>query len=367
MNSANELIALIRSLHELRQRDFAGGGAIATIVRTHGSTFRRAGTSMLVLGDGSVVCALSGGCPQRDIIQRAQQVIATGATQLVAYNRDTGLDVLIEMGCGGELEVLIEPVASAQDIAYLDALQQCLEQRRPAWMATVVRAARGGVAGRPRRRVWTGHGALFDDLGDETALRAQLDERVARLDGDPRTTLVTSSAVGDEPLVLLERLRPPLVLFVIGAGAGADALVPLGPMLGWQIRVIDPHPERLQAYASMGLAVGSASPATLALQLGHDRDSAVVVMTHNLEQDVGYLQALRDLPLAYLGVLGSRERVATIAAALGEGVSHLRAPAGLDIGSHTPQEIALAIAAEILAVRDGRDGRPLREGSGPIH
>lgn len=367
MNSSNELIALIRSLRELQQRSFAGGAAIATIVRTHGSTFRRAGTSMLVLGDGSVVCALAGGCPQQDIILRAQQVISSGVTQLVGYNRETGLDVMIEMGCGGELEVLIEPVASAQHVAHVDVLQQCLDRRLPAWMATVVRVAPDGAWMQPCRRVWTEASVLFDDLGGDDDLRTWVDTRADRLLRDSPTTLVESSAVGEEPLILLERLRPPLVLVVVGAGAGADALVALGPMLGWQVRVIDPHPERLQGYAAMGVAVASASPEALAQSVSQDRDSAVVVMTHNLERDIAYLQALRTLPLAYLGVLGSRERAASITAALGAGASHLRVPAGLDIGSHSPQEIALAIAAEILAVRDGRDGRPLREGSGSIH
>src|SRR5215469_15879091 len=104
MNSAHELNTLVAALRDLH-RAGASKAALATLTRTRGSTFRRPGTRMLVYGDGRVVCELSGGCPQRDIVARALEVIDSGTPRLVTYNAESGLDVLLEMGCGGELEV----------------------------------------------------------------------------------------------------------------------------------------------------------------------------------------------------------------------------------------------------------------------
>jgi xanthine/CO dehydrogenase XdhC/CoxF family maturation factor len=90
-------------------------------------------------------------------------------------------------------------------------------------------------------------------------------------------------------------------------------------------------------------------------------------MTHKLETDIAYLVALRDEPVAYLGAIGSRSRVAQIHETTGLGVDRLRAPAGLDVGSETPEEIALAIAAEIVAATNGRRGGVLSAVDSPIH
>src|SRR5699024_3897380 len=100
MSPAPELATLIRALRDARR----GGqpAALATLTATRGAAFRHAGTRMLVHADGHVVCELSGGCPQRDIMRRALAVIASGKPELARYNADLGLDVLMEMGCGGE-------------------------------------------------------------------------------------------------------------------------------------------------------------------------------------------------------------------------------------------------------------------------
>src|ERR1700743_3527909 len=99
MNSAHELSTLVAALRDLH-RAGAPKAALATLTRTRGSTFRRPGTRMLVHGDGRVVCELSGGCPQRDIVARAQEVMADRQPRLLRYNAESGLDLLIEMGCG---------------------------------------------------------------------------------------------------------------------------------------------------------------------------------------------------------------------------------------------------------------------------
>ena len=363
MNSAHELITLIDALLALRSVGDPNA-ALATLTRTRGSTFRRPGTRMLVFGDGRVACELSGGCPQRDIVLRAQEVIAGGEARLVNYNAESGLDVLMEMGCGGELEVLIEPIGAPHASGFVDALARCLEHRHRAHLATLF-AVNGKVV-MPRRLLWCGGVVRHDDLGDAASSDAVMAASETRETGRATTLRIPSPAgIAD---VLIELIAPTHVLVVIGSSAAARALLPLADALGWRTVLVDQDPQRLQA-ADIPSASHTvcASPATIRDRLPLDAYSSVVVMTHNLEQDIAYLAALRDAPVAYLGALGSRERVGHMRDEPALARLRLHAPAGLDIGSETPEEIALAVAAEIMAVINGRDGGPLRDNQGAIH
>jgi xanthine dehydrogenase accessory factor len=363
MNSAHELSTLIDALRMLRC-ETKPKAAMATLTRTRGSTFRRPGTRMLVLDDGRVICELSGGCPQRDIVARAQEVIASSLPRLIQYNADSGLDVLLEMGCGGELEVLIEPLAAAQTTDFVDAMAQCLGERRCARLATLF--AVDGVVVMPQRMLWSEHEVLHDDISDPAVTQPIIDT-IASATGKRTIMLHLPSAQGAVD-VLVEPLVPPHALIVIGSSAAARALLPLAKALGWQTTLVDHDPARLRAtHLPDGLHAVCATPGRLRDTLPLDAQSSVVVMTHNLEQDIAYLAALRGAPIAYLGALGSRDRVARMRDDPALANLHVHAPAGLDIGSETPEEIALAIAAEIMAVINHRGGSPLHDNEGAIH
>jgi xanthine dehydrogenase accessory factor len=363
MNSAHELSTLIDALRTLR-RDTTPRAALATLTRTRGSTFRRPGTRMLVLGDGRVVCELSGGCPQRDIVTQAQDVIASNLPRLIRYNADSGLDVLLEMGCGGELEVLIEPLTTARTVDFVDTVAQCLDERRCACLATLF--AIDGMVVMPQRMLWRDHDVLYNDINDPALTRSIVDA-IAPATGKRTIMLRLPSARGVVD-VLVEPISPPHALVVIGSSAAARALLPLARALGWQTTLVDHDQARLQATPlPSGLHAVCATPGSLRDVLPLDAQSSVVVMTHNLEQDIAYLGALRGAPVAYLGALGSRDRVARMRDNPLLADLHVHAPAGLDIGSETPEEIALAIAAEIMAVINNRGGSPLHDNEGAIH
>jgi len=363
MNSAQELATLIAALRAL-SHDAQPQAALATLVRTRGSTFRRAGTRMLVLADGNVVCELSGGCPQRDIVMRALEVMTSGVPRLISYNAESGLDVLMEMGCGGELEVLLEPLAAPQAMDFVDTLAGCLDQRRSARMATLFAIDDQVVM--PQRLLWSGDDILYDRF-DDASFRQAVFDAVASNDASRALTLRLNSSVGAVD-VLVEPVIPPHALIVIGSSAAARALLPVANALGWQTTLVDHDPARLHAtQLPAGLHAVCAGPDTVRAALPLDAHSSVVVMTHNFERDMAYLAALRGSSIAYLGTLGSRERVGRMRSEiLLEGMA-LHAPAGLDIGSETPEEIALAVAAEIMAVINGRSGGPLRDNQGAIH
>jgi xanthine/CO dehydrogenase XdhC/CoxF family maturation factor len=364
LNTPQEFGALLEGFRRLEAGGFAGGAALATLTRTQGSTFRRAGARMLVSGEGWVVRGLSGGCPEADIIACAHEVIAAGRPRIVRYDREHGLDALIELGCGGELEVLIEPIARRADLEFVSAVEHCLNSRSRGFLATAYTRAGACMDPRPRRLVWQGQ-VLHDEFADAGLRAAAIDHADG---GGGRPHVHHLEADGDPIEVLFETLLPPYAVVLIGVNAAALALARLGCQLGWDVTLVDhragaPLPAGLPA----GAALVSAAPAELAGRLALDSRSLAVVMSHNLERDIEYLRALLEAPLAYLGAIGSRQRCAKLLAACGAQAPRVRAPAGLDLGSETPEEIALAIAAEILAVSAGRTGGSLSTGVGPIH
>lgn len=362
MSVAAEMDRILDALDRLRVD--GGTGALATLVHTRGSTFRRAGAAMLVRPDGDLVCALSGGCPQRDIVHRALEVLREGRAQRVRYDREHGLDVMMEMGCEGHLEVLIEPLDGARMLEWVPAVRSWRAERREGFLATAFAGPDGTPYPVPRRLLWSG--TVRHDALDDPMLRHHLESRLPKL---PMQARVLELPGTTGPMqVLLQALRPRHRLAVIGSGAGAQALARAGLQLGWQVLLVDVD-ARVLARCEAPQAVQRllATPEHIVPRLAPDRYTSVVVMTHHLLRDTDYLQALKHAPMAYLGALGSRQRAARLRAATGLDAERLHAPAGLDIGSETPDEIALAVSAEILAHLHRREGRSLSRHEGPIH
>jgi xanthine/CO dehydrogenase XdhC/CoxF family maturation factor len=170
----------------------------------------------------------------------------------------------------------------------------------------------------------------------------------------------------------LESVKSQVSLLICGAGPDALPLARLGVLLGWSVHIVTPRqtaaarerfagvvPEGLQAAADVG-------------RLANRPGTAAVVMTHNFLDDLELLRRLAQSPLVYLGVLGPRERTRRLEGGLhrsGIALSSLslHAPAGLDIGADSGEEIALSIAAEIQSVVAGRSAGFLRDRRGPIH
>ncbi|MBN8736711.1 MAG: XdhC family protein [Xanthomonadales bacterium] len=354
MSSAAEWRALIDAVEGLAD---GASAAMATLIRTRGSTFRHAGTRMLVHADGRVVCELSGGCPQRDIVERARVVIRDGLPLRVGYNAESGLDVLMEMGCDGELEVLIEPIERANAMAWLAPLDASLRERRPATLATWF--ARDGATIAPRH-------AVSDGTNGNAPARGTLREALAHPRPERADVIAVRNAGGHDE-VLLEPVQPPHALIVIGSNATAHALLRLAGALGWQTTLVDNDPRRLDASdLPAGPATCCTEPGRLREAVAFDPQTSVVAMTHNFARDVAYLNGLEGIPLAYVGALSSRVRASRLLDELETPGWMLHAPAGLDIGANTPEEIALAIAAEILAVQRAREGGPLLATAGAV-
>jgi len=176
--------------------------------------------------------------------------------------------------------------------------------------------------------------------------------------------------------VLVEAIRPPRSLVVFGNGQDAVPLVRMAAALGFQVTVVSDSPAGVPAdlfrEASTRIA---ATPSALPGKLTLEPDAACVVMTHNLAHDTGFLRFALASECSYVGVLGPRLRTERLLDTLREegfsvGEAELRrlyAPVGLDLGADQPEEIALAILAEIQAKSTAAEGGSLRERQGPIH
>lgn len=366
MNTPHEFAALLTALRALPGA--GGGAALATLTRTSGSTFRRAGARMLIVGDGAhgIVRGLSAGCPEQDIAMRAREAMHEGAARVLRYDRDHNGDVLVEMGCAGELEVLVEPFASAHDWHFALAVDALLRARRSGVLATWY-ARDGQTLTRPAHWLWADGAPVLDEISLE-AITVPLRDAVSMLPARHKPTVLALETEVGVVEVLIERIEPRNAAWIFGVNAGSLALARLLDSLGWQATVVDHREAATEPHELLtGVNRHWCARETDAARLPFDARSFCVLMTHNLERDIAYLQALRDVPLAYLGAVGARRRAAKLFEATGLDAARLRSPCGLDIGSETPEEIALAIAAEMLSVANGTGGSALSSIDVPIH
>ncbi|MGH9057569.1 MAG: XdhC family protein [Acidimicrobiales bacterium] len=252
-----------------------------------------------------------------------------------------GRDVA-EMGlsCGGRAEVLLQPVESIPA-----QLWSLLADRAPAALITRIEGAGAG----PAAMVVDGHGNAWGDLDGVQPLLA---EAVALL-GEGRSTL--RRVEDDHGVTLIEAWVPEPRLVVVGAGDMVEALRSQGALLGWDLRATD-DPGSVSGLLDWAGAT-----------------AALVVLSHDPHVDVPALRVGLDRKVPYVGAMGSRStqsrRLDRLAAdgVDAEALASIHRPIGLDLGGRRAPEVALAIAAEILACHCGRSGRPLREATGPIH
>lgn len=318
---------------------------------------------MMVFEDGEVVRGLSGGCPEADIIERARECLGDGQTRMLHYNRESGLDVLMEQGCGGELEILVEPMTTSTDLSFLMAVGDAIQQGNDGWLATRMPVTNGEEVVRVAH-----YGDRFWSPGNADAQKcAGLQDRLA-VETDAEASAPLSITDDEGAHWLVENFRPLESLFVVGVNAGAKALIHMGMALGWRntmMRVAREAERPSGLPDQCAFVAGSAE--MLAKQIASTPRARVVVMTHSLQDDVACLRALGSVALDYLGAIGSRKRARRLFDESGLRPPQLNAPAGLDLGDETPEAIAVAIMAEIIAKTHGRDGRSLSLTDSGIH
>lgn len=367
MSEITDVLGAIESLSKKGERM-----ALATIVAVRGSTYRRPGARLLVPEDGAPIGNISGGCLEGDVADVARIVMQEGRARLAGWDLTADDDAVwgLGLGCNGAIEVFIEPADRAAEVA--GALRMALQEQRPISVVTVLEGGSSGVEAGARivvRPDGSTEGSLGEPLGDDAAIEAAQEQLAAE-----------RSEIRELPgglRAFVEVLEPPLRLLICGAGHDAIPLVRAAAGVGWSPLVVDDRPGFLtpERYPEAVGFVEVDAPEHAAKIAPVDERTFVVVMTHNFLRDKEYLRSFLSSPVAYIGMLGPAARTERLLMELlDEGVeisehdrARIHGPAGLDLGSEGPEEIAQSIVAEIVAVKRARLGGFLKERPGPIH
>ncbi len=376
--------ALSRRLRECRDR--GESVALATVVATEGSAYRRAGAWMTVSPDGARHGLLSGGCLEADVAERAARALASGVPELATYDTRRDGDFLwgFGMGCLGVVRVWIEPLSGATLGRTADLFGRLESLSGEGVLAVVVSYGAPDTPGSPDRPSdlsadgpSAGDRVLVTWAGEVVDLSRGMRPEV--LDRARQRLASNVDAPSVETVAGLEvsflRVVPRIRLLICGAGEDAVPLARLAGDLDWSVLVVDHRAAlaRSERFPGAKVAVVEKGSDVSSLLDPPLERTAAVVMSHNLERDVDWTAGLLALDLGYLGLLGPKrrgEQVLRTATSLAAGPARVRrilAPIGLDISSETPREIALAIVAEISAVLSGRSGGHLAERTTPIH
>jgi len=359
----------IRDIVALHQQSSAAGigvpasSVLLTLVRVIGSSYRRPGAHLLTTHAGAYAGLVSGGCLEAEVLRKAEWMIRDGA---IVTRYSTLFDETSEMpfglGCGGEVDLLLEPASTPEFSAWLQAAEDSLQGHSRLCITLLPDASRPIqriVFDLSNRCIYKSHGITDSNLA---ALKANFSIALATTNTGCMDVVLGPTETPRS--VFVEWLHPPQRLFVFGAGKDAQPLVNYAAQLGWQINVADGRiqflrPELFPLAVRVELLPPTGDPiATLSIM----QQDAAVIMTHSYEQDRRILQALLLKSPRYIGLLGARQRSAFLiresAAALGRTVddclAQVHAPVGLDLGSDAPESIALSIVAEIQAHLHGR-------------
>lgn len=341
--------------------------ALATVIQTWGSSPRGVGARMAMTPGGEIAGSVSGGCVEGAVFEAGVEVLKTGRPQLLHFGVADETAWEVGLACGGTIEVFVQPL----DPDLYPRLRDALNHDRPIAAAVVLRGP-ADLVGRQMLVLGDddetvgGLGPALDPVVLQAARAALAEGQSRRIHSEPQPS--RSTAAGDEAAseaadVFIDVLMPAPTLVVVGGVHIAIALTAMAKALGFRTVVVDPrkafgsparfpHADRLiQTWPDEALA-----------EVGLTRSTAVVMLTHDPKLDDPALTIALPSPAFYVGALGSRatqmkRRRRLSEAGLTEAqLTRLHGPIGLDLGARTPEEIALAILGQVVAVRNATAG-----------
>ncbi|WP_158848391.1 XdhC family protein [Saccharothrix deserti] len=348
---------------------------VGTVVATFSSAPRPPGASMLVGADDAVVGSVSGGCVEGAVYELAQEVVRTDRPVLQRYGVSDDDAFAVGLTCGGIIDVYVEPI-NRDTFPELPEVLETVEAEQPVAVATIVEHPEW--VGR-RLVVWPDRAT-----GDIPSARAR--DAIA---DDARGLLATGRSGtlhygpdgqrrGEGMAVFVNSFEPPPRLLVFGAIDFAAAMAKLGAFLGYRVTVCDARPvfATKSRFPEADEVIVDWPHRYLAAQADAgkvDERTVVAVLTHDPKFDVPLLEIALRLKLGYVGAMGSRrthdDRLRRLreAGMTESELTRLASPIGLDLGARTPEETAVSIAAEIIALRWGGGGERLTRTDGSIH
>ena len=345
--------------------------ALATVVKVRGSSYRSPGARMLITDDGKWVGSISGGCLEGDALRKARQVMISGVPKTVTYDtrEESNQNLGIGLGCNGVIDVLIEPITAQKNSILF--FKRFVEKNQPAALATVFQ----GLSGIGETLLITEDKGIVSQVSNPSLSDLIAEDLVTVF--NTRVSHAKAFLVsGIEYEVFLELIQPSVSLLIFGGGFDARPVSQLAKSLGWSVEVTDECVAHIAPLFFPG-----ADKLSLCQRDFIDRDfeitpfTACVLMSHNYEYDRDVLKKIIQTESPYIGILGSRKRFDKMLEEFkrdgfeltDEQMQRIHSPIGLDIGAEAPDEIALAIVAEIQSKFANRSGGFLKTRSGPIH
>jgi xanthine/CO dehydrogenase XdhC/CoxF family maturation factor len=320
-----ELIQILGQLNRLLQS--GESFALATVVFVDGSAYRRPGARMLIDEQGNWWGGISGGCLEGDLLKKAQLAMRQQTIKNITYDtrEDDPFQLGVGLGCQGLIEIIIDPIrAHLFDVA--NQLLACLESGRTHVMQST----------------WDDDFFEMKEVADQAGSFVQTDAKQ----------------------VFIERIPANTRIWIVGNQFDANSLIQLCHQLAWEIHWVGNTLKMKSEIRDLVKAVYDWSD-----ELPFRSQDCLVLMTHDFDRDVTFLAS--KFPLndwSYVGILGPTKRMDRIVKQIPAlQVNLLASPIGLDIGAEGPDEIAVSIVSEILALKNGRDAQPLKFRKSSIH
>lgn len=324
--------------------------ALATVVQTWGSSPRRAGAKMALTSDGRICGSVSGGCVENAVFEAGMEALKTDRPQLLHFGVADETAWEVGLACGGSIDVFVKPLNKN----LFEELRSVIENEEQAINVTVIRGP-NDILG--REILIREDGYVTGTLGSEWDATALKFANEVLSNGISQRALLN-----DDVEIFLEAILPSLALIIVGGVHMAVSLTALAKTLGYRTIVIDPRKAwgNKERFPHVDQII-QAWPDVAFEQLKVTRSTAIAMLTHDPKLDDPALKIALDSPAFYVGALGSRSTHAKrLERLLNDGMSEsqlarLHAPIGLDIGAQSPEEIALAIMAEVVEAHRKRD------------
>jgi xanthine/CO dehydrogenase XdhC/CoxF family maturation factor len=349
--------------------------ALATVVRVEGSSYRRTGARMLVTDDGIWVGGISGGCLEGDALKRARLAIAKSESSLVTYDTtdDDAYQIGVGLGCNGVIDVLFTPLPFQDGNNPVEVLKACIAANRQTHVLLTITNLEGNWPNTKAGDMIQYNGAQSLAIFEQDEVKKLLQQQIAELIENSKSGMrQIELSDGRKLTAFIELLLPEIHMVLMGHQYDIYPLARLIKEIGWRVTMV-----------SNPLKINSKLTDTVDAIFGYDqlnainidRHTAIVLMSHDYKTDKTNLPMALQTAAFYIGMLGPRvrsEKIFNELCAQNKQVSdkdmeRIYAPAGLDIGATSPEEIALSIIAEIKAVFSKRDGAFLRLRHSPIH
>ncbi len=324
-----------------RYREKGGSVVMASVVALEGSSYRRPGVRMLLLDDGRMVGAVSGGCVEKEILRQAASVFKSKRAKMMTY------DGRYRLGCEGIIYILIEPFAPSQ--AMCNQLEDHFTHRRSFSIVSH----------------FTKDIRESDELGSCVELEKTIFSFLGRVITSPSTAMESFRQV----------MPPCFKLYIFGAEHDAVTLCKMASNLGWEVTIIA-SPDESKTIAFFPGATHFMTPLPEEIPTNDiDKESAILLMSHSFSKDLKALIAFQEADPAYFGLLGPQKRRERLLNDFMEFhpdaelafLEKMHGPAGLNIGAESAEEIAISILSEILSCIRKQTPMALRDKAGRIH